>query len=257
MHIEWRVRNRDVRAVQSLINSSVHSTFVRGRVRRNVSGTCTAFSHESFWHVLLGCLLTTQQRSGPGSPVSRFMRSSSCALNLSDCSQLGVGVTVRRELSAFGGIRRAPTIARQAEANYRWLTTEGWDLVADQYERLSRQRARRPRGVDVEAERAAATFIDDHFQGFGPKQSRNLWQWLGLTRYEIPLDSRITKWLNQNVLDLKLSSVLLGDRSYYEFVMDGEEALCERAGVLPCVFDGAIFASFDREWTAAEFRGSA
>src|SRR3712207_8726784 len=38
--------------------------------------------------------------------------------------------------------------------------------------------------------------IDDSLKGFGPKQSRNLLQGLGLTRYEIPIDIRITRWFN-------------------------------------------------------------
>ena len=129
-------------------------------------------------------------------------------------------------------------------------------MVAEQYERLLKQRARAPRNEDKEVERTAATFIDEHFAGFGPKQARNLWQWLGMTRYEIPLDSRIMQWLNENALDLKLTSAVLGDSGYYEFVLDGVQALCHRAGVLPCVFDGAIFSSFDREWSATEFRDS-
>lgn len=48
-----------------------------------------------------------------------------------------------------------------------------------------------------ETERHAVRFIDEHYQGFGPKQSRNLLQGLGLSRFEIPIDSRITKWLNE------------------------------------------------------------
>lgn len=42
----------------------------------------------------------------------------------------------------------------------------------------------------------AANFIQDRFKGFVPKQSRNLFQTTGLSRYETPIDSRITKWLN-------------------------------------------------------------
>jgi hypothetical protein len=35
-----------------------------------------------------------------------------------------------------------------------------------------------------------AGYIQETFEGFGPKQSRNLLQALGLTRYEIPIDIR-------------------------------------------------------------------
>lgn len=256
MDIKWSVGPQDIRAVRHLIRATSVSTFVRERVRRNVSSKHARFSRDTFWRVMVGCLLTTQQRSGPDSAISRFMRAKPASLNLSACSKHGVQPLVRRELSGFGGIRRAPTIARQAAANYRWLESEGWQLVAEHYQKLLKQRARTPHDGDREAEREAATFIDDRLKGFGPKQARNLWQWLGLTRYEIPLDSRITKWLNEHVLDLKLTSALLGDKGYYEFVLDGVQTLCHKAGVLPCVFDGAIFSSYDREWSASEFRDS-
>ena len=41
-----------------------------------------------------------------------------------------------------------------------------------------------------ETEAEVADYINDTFRGFGPKQSRNILQELGLTRYEIPIDNR-------------------------------------------------------------------
>ena len=257
MDIKWVVRTSDIRAIQHLLGSTSKKKFVRDRLRRNVTGKPFRFSRERFWRVMMGCLMTTQQKSGPDSAVARFMRIEPFPLRLSTCSKLGVRGLVRRKLSKFGGIRRGPTIAKQAAANYRWLEAGGWKLVAEQYENLLKRRARAPQEGDREVERSAATFIAENLNGFGPKQARNLWQGLGMTRYEIPLDSRITKWLNENVLGLKLNSTVLGDRAYYEFVLDGIEALCSKARVLPCVLDGAIFSSFDREWSATELKDSA
>lgn len=256
MEIHWAVRPQDVRAVQELVRSTSKSTFVVERMRRNVSATVHRFSHDTFWRVMIGCLMTTQQRSGPDSAVARFLRARPFSLSLSACGNSRVEATVRRKLSAFGGIRRAPTIAKEVAANHDWLESDGWSHIIEHYNTLSKQRGRSPREGDWKAERVAATFIDERLEGFGPKQARNLWQWLGLSRYEIPLDSRVTKWLNANIFRLKLTPSLLGDRGYYEFVLDGVQALCRRAGVLPCVLDGAIFASFDREWTANEARDS-
>jgi hypothetical protein len=49
---------------------------------------------------------------------------------------------------------------------------------------------------------------------------------------------------------VRLSASALADPSYYCFVMDGFQALCRACEVAPCVFDAAIFASFDEEsWT--------
>jgi len=42
----------------------------------------------------------------------------------------------------------------------------------------------------------------------------------------------------------------LGDRYYYDFVSEGLQHLCKKAGVFPCVLDAAIFTSFDAGgWT--------
>jgi hypothetical protein len=256
MEITWSVRSSDIRAVRELIRSTRTSTFVRERVRRNVSGDGHRFSREAFWRVMIGCLITTQQRSGPDSAVARFLQSKPFPLSLAVCGHSSVQGAVQQRLTDFGGIRRAPTIAKEAAANHHWLEGGGWKSVAQHYDMLLNQRARAPRDKDKETERAAATFIDEHLKGFGPKQARNLWQWLGLTRYEIPLDSRVIRWLNENVFQLKLTPALLGDRAYYEFVLDGVQALCREAAILPCVFDGAVFSSFDREWTTSEVRNS-
>ncbi|MEZ5943940.1 MAG: hypothetical protein R3C18_21295 [Planctomycetaceae bacterium] len=99
-------------------------------------------------------------------------------------------------------------------------------------------------------ERDVAAFVDKHFKGFGPKQSRNLLQGLGLSRYEIPIDSRITKWLNAIGFPVKLTANALQDRNYYNFVSDGFQQLCVACDIMPCVLDAVIFSSYDDgKWT--------
>lgn len=87
--------------------------------------------------------------------------------------------------------------------------------------------------------------------GFGPKQSRNLLQALGLTRFEIPIDSRVTDWLNDEFnFPVRLSATALAGRNYYDFVSAGIQTLCERCRVYPCIFDAAVFALKDGDsWT--------
>ena len=86
--------------------------------------------------------------------------------------------------------------------------------------------------------------------GFGPKQARNLWQWLGLTRYEIPIDSRVAKWVNGGNLSFKIDSKKLGAGRYYELLADQIRVICVAAEVLPCVLDACIFAAADGGWDA-------
>jgi hypothetical protein len=72
------------------------------------------------------------------------------------------------------------------QENFQRLENGGWNEVDETIAELEQNQT-------LQAEIEAADFIDWRFKGFGPKQSRNLLQGIGLTKYEIPIDSRITK----------------------------------------------------------------
>lgn len=252
MKIDWTVQERDIAIVRKLLDSTKENRFVTRRIEKNVSGSPPGFSRPEVWRVMLGCLLTTQQRSGPDSSVSHFLRLNPFPLTFQSLQEKQVRRMVEEKLTRFGGIRRAPTIAEQAEANLKWLNSAGWHLVEREFNALLEQRSTEPNHNHAQRERKSALFIQENLKGFGPKQSRNLWQWLGLTRYEIPLDSRITDWLNKHIFPVRLSSQPLGDRNYYQFVMDGIQALSRASGVLPCILDAAIFSTYDRDWRPDE-----
>jgi hypothetical protein len=149
-----------------------------------------------------------------------------------------VDVFVTRTLSAFGGIRRSTRIGKELAANLIRLEDGLWHEV------LGRLNSLRPLAIPEE-EREAAEFLDDALVGLGPKQSRNLLQGLALTRYEIPIDSRLTRWLNEFGFPFHLSAPGLSDRHYYALVSQGIQKLCAAAKIMPCVLDAAVFASFD------------
>ena len=90
-------------------------------------------------------------------------------------------------------------------------------------------------------ERRAAHIIDYSLKGFGPKQARNLLQWLGLTQHETPLDSRVVKWLKS----FGLPAPDLGKADSYDDAMDRFQQIAAAADISPCLLDAAIFTSFD------------
>ncbi|MCS3687491.1 hypothetical protein ABIF07_005482 [Bradyrhizobium elkanii] len=142
-----------------------------------------------------------------------------------------------------GGIRFPDKIADDLDANLRLLEGGEWERALNCCNRLTKSTTR-------EIERQVAEHIRETFHGFGPKQSRNLLQALGLTRYEIPIDSRVTDWLNDFGFPVRLSSAALADPNYYDFVSVGIQALCAKCDIFPCVLDAAIFASKDGDgWT--------
>jgi hypothetical protein len=243
MQLHWQVDPVDAARVRAFVDRYRDDAFVRYRVERNVTHPATAVALEDFWLELVGCLLTTQQRSGPDSPVMRFLGLQPFPLSYAICASRHDLLTAAvSALQSVPGIRRYNIIANQIAANRDLLARGLWEELQAVLATLYGPHA-------PEAERTAATFIDEHLSGFGPKQSRNLLQGLGLTQYEIPIDSRVVRWLNDFGFPLPLSAFVLSDVGYYTLVSEGIQALCRAAGVLPCVLDAAMFISFDRGWT--------
>ena len=244
MRIVWQIEPTDVARVGSFLELHQDSPFVQRRIRRNLGADKAAVSKEQFWKVLVACLLTSQQRSGPGTAVARFTRATPFPLNYRLCrSQQDLHRFTRNTLTNFGGIRFSNRLSDHVTENLDLLEHGLWSETLAVLDELRLAQT-------LESEQRAASFVADHFKGFGPKQSRNLLQSLGLTRFEIPIDSRITKWLNDFGFPVRLSAEALSDVNYYEFVSEGFQRLCAKSDVYPCVLDAAIFASYDQGgWT--------
>ena len=243
MEILWQIDDNDILKVVSFYNSHKDSVFVLNRIDRNINKNLPDFSKELFWEAMISCLITTQQRSGPKSHVTRFICTKPFPLNYNLCrTWSNIELQVETTISQFGGLRRGKTIGKEVKYNFEWLENVGWrfinkilnDLITDS---------------NPVKERQSAEIILDNMMGFGPKQSRNLLQSLGLTKYEIPVDSRITKWLTHYGFPLKLSSTALSDRNYYNLVSDGFQRLCKACDIIPCALDAAIFSSYDEGWS--------
>lgn len=248
MKLSLQIERKDIKKVQTFLASHQDNAFVKHRVAKNLSTARPRITKRAFWGRMVACLLTTQQRSGPKSAVTRFITTRPFPLRHSLClaHRRGILSLTRKVITDFGGLRRGNQIAAGVTANLRMLEDGGWDEVFQVLRTLNRDST-------PEIERTVANFIDERFVGFGPKQSRNLLQSLGLTRYEIPIDSRITKWLTDFGFPIELSAGAVADRAYYEFVMDAIQQLCREADVFPCVLDAAIFSSFDDGgWTEKE-----
>jgi thermostable 8-oxoguanine DNA glycosylase len=102
------------------------------------------------------------------------------------------------------------------------------------------------------AEREVADFLASRLRGIGPKQARNILQDLGLTRFEIPVDSRVMRWLNDcKVFPFTVTARALSDWNYYHFILDAIQELCRNCGTYPCILDASIFSSLENRQHAS------
>jgi len=164
--------------------------------------------------------------------------------------QVDLNTYVAETISNFGQIRRNLKIADELDTNFKRLKKSDWAIFNAVISNLNRPAT--DSIAQIENERMNAEMIAQELKGFGPKQSRNLLQILGLTMYELPIDSRVIKWLTNFGFPLKISSVGLQDNNYYNFVSDAIQNLCEKSKVIPCLLDAAIFENGDKgEWKSS------
>ncbi|MEX2437329.1 MAG: hypothetical protein WD509_01990 [Candidatus Paceibacterota bacterium] len=242
MKIIWSISENDVRKVKEVINDN-QNAFLKIRKDRNVDRNNLLINEDSVIRTLLMCLLTSQQRSGPNSLVGQFLRRSLFPVTYQSIQQTeNVDTFVKKVLIDNDLTRYINRISRFFASNINKFQNNQWSIVLQLRELLN---------VDSKyEERKYADKLVRELDGIGPKQARNFLQALGLTRYEIPIDSRITNWLNEFGFPVSLSSSPLGDKGYYHFVSDGIQELCEKAEVYPCLLDAAIFSSYDNDgWT--------
>lgn len=236
MKFTWNIEPADIEQIKKFIQTHSSDYFVRARVDRNLSNEPRSTTIDEFWVALITCLLSTQQRSGPNSPISNFIRLKPFPLSYALCTgSPNPQAYAQDKLRSFGGIRRSETIAQEISENLAVVEDGFWEMLSPALKTLN----------SPDAERQAARLLSKYLKGIGPKQSRNLLQMLGLTRHEIPIDSRIVKYLKKIGFPVPLSAACLSDSDYYEFIMDGIQHLCRECGEYPCILDACVFMSYD------------
>lgn len=131
MKLMWQIEGDDVRKVKEFFDENKDNGLVVWRRERNVEKGYSRFSRHEFWKEMTVCLVTTQARAGPGSPVLRFANQKPFPLRYSECSQRwNLKSFTRKIVADFGGIRRNVTISEQVHDNFRWLEKQGgWEEI--------------------------------------------------------------------------------------------------------------------------------
>ncbi len=253
------ITQSNVDAVAEIVRRQHGHRIVVERLEKNVDipGSPSTVTKENLWHAHMLCLLTSQQPSGEGDPVSILLNENPFSLSYKQCQRANDTCRfVRDVLHRYSGIRfRDNRIPKMAAMNFARLEADEWKEIKQHGERLRKQRKILHNWNNYapihKAEEEACEYMDD-FEGFGPKQSRNFWQALGLTRYVSVLDSRVKKWCEQN-LQGNWSTFNISRRKDYADMADKIRELCRKASVLPCVFDAAVFSMFEKDPRSASW----
>ena len=114
-------------------------------------------------------------------------------------------------------MRFVQTRANQFVGNLEWLRSGGWAKIEEHFKKLVDISGQPSAEKRIEGERSAVNLVmgrNRGFHGVGPKQARNLWQMIGATQYEIPLDSRLCAWLKERKPPFEIDGKKLGSVRY-------------------------------------------
>jgi hypothetical protein len=239
MTFQWIITLEDEARYREFVSKYRTAPKVEERWERNVQRTNVVISEDIVWECVVSCLLTTQQKSGRGSRVEQFIDSEAQLLSFPFCRESKSLADIATTSLKTAGLRRTDRIAVEV-VHAMDIFKNNWQEFESELNKLNEHSA-------VGTERTAARWIQTKLKGFGPKQSRNLLQWLGLSQHEIPLDSRMIKVLKNLNFPVPLSATALADENYYCFIEDGLQDMLARIGVIPCIFDACAFASFERD----------
>jgi len=250
---EGGMSNRAVGALERAYRRLRSHELVTWRTETCVEPLVQMPTRADVWRGLALALCTSQQRSGPGTRVYNLWSADPCPLSLGRVQswQPRIGKKVAEVLREWGGVRFYNRIGQYVERNYRTLYGDG---LIDELDRLVRRLyglRQLPADWNEDAQRnereVCDQVLDLELAGIGNKQCRNWLQAIGLLRYEVPLDSRVLKFLAPFVSLGRLDYDRLGDPEYYEAAEDLVQGVCRRAGLLPCVGDAVMFLSGDEE----------
>lgn len=235
----WEIDDATLERWRNFVEENKKNELVLRRVARNIKRKEVDLSKANIWKVFVGCQVTTQQRSGPDTPVGYFLNSKSPALDYAACKKSSsIEELLKREFSK-AGLRRGNTMADYLSKILSTLENGEWETLLKHLSTIESRTTR-------EKELKVAQYLQSNlYPGLGPKQSRNFIQWLGLSRYEIPLDSRVLKKLKELGCEFVPPATALSDETVYRLLQDGVQQLAAMLNIYPCYLDACIFSSFD------------
>lgn len=223
----WTIPPQELSAIKAFYAEWAGSPMVQRRKQRNVDHNGVTFSRDNFVKAMLYFLCTSQQPSGPTSRVNLFFQQQPFPITEQYCEihQTGLVEQLGNQL-AQAGMRFHNQIPASFAENATKLNTTNWELFRTLHNYVQQGIAdeiwEREMARSISRRKKPHTY---KLKGLGPKQACNLLKLLGISRFEIPVDSRVVKWLATYGFPYSLADSSLQDPVVYEMVVDAIKEL--------------------------------
>lgn len=235
MDIQWKIDNSDIQRVVSFVEQN-QGKLTAKRMARNVQKQKISIGKDTVIKKMLASLLASKHDFTRDSDVGQFLKVKPFLLTYDFLSKATMVEFVMASVLKENGLERyAQRVPAFFAHNFSYLEGTDWILLDKLHICLKKEMSR----LD---ERELADSIDKVFKGFGSKEARYFLQSLGLTKYEIPIDSALIGWLENFGFPVKITPTALQDKEFYHFISDGIQLLCHYAGIYPCILNAAVLS---------------
>lgn len=224
------------RDLWELINSEIQ---IKREIKNRLKIRKKAPTDQEIWDALVIGLVTSQQKSGENSVVNLFLNEirKQEQFNL---QQLCDRPELIEKIPYFEKLRFNKKIYDFMTDALDKYKNNHWKIIKSAFKDLMKGTS------NLTKEREVANELQTYFKGIGLKQSRNILQSLHLSRYMIPLDSKVMRIMkSMNNGKSLVGTIALQDQIIYMEIENAINDLCEDLKVLPCYFDGVLFHHTD------------
>lgn len=236
MEIIWKLSDSDINKVRDYVKNNMNQN-VEMIINRNINHIDRKIDKDSILRTMLICLLSSETDSYPERKIEQMLKKKQELLNYQYLFKVrNIEYLFQEVFQTFGITKYANKVPKYFSTNFEFLEETDWDLGLEINSSITNE-------LTKYDERKLADMVDKSFKGFGSKEARSFLLELGVTKYEIPIDHKLIKWLENFDFPIKFTKTALQDILFYHFVSDGIQKLCEVSEIYPCVLYTSIISS--------------
>jgi thermostable 8-oxoguanine DNA glycosylase len=238
MELLWKLNDSDIDKVREIVKTNMN-TNVERVINRNIKYIDRLIDKNSILKTMLICLLASETDSYPESKIEQLFTEKQHLLDYQYLFKIrNIEYAFEEVFKKFGITKYVKKVPNYFATNFNHLAETNWDLEFEINNLIRKE-------LTKDDERKLADIVDRSFKGFGSKEARSFLLALGVTRYEIPIDYKLIRWLEKFNFPIKFTKAALQDILFYHFVSDGIQKLCEASEIFPCLLYASIQASSD------------
>jgi thermostable 8-oxoguanine DNA glycosylase len=235
MELIWKLSDSDISKVRDYVGKKKNQKVERV-IAQNINHIDRTIDKDSLLRSMFICLLASETDSYPESKIEPLLKKKPYLLNYQYLFKVqNIEALFQEIFQTFGITKYVKKVPGFFTTNFDVLEETDWDLELEIKRSIEHE-------LTKSDERKLADMVDRSFKGFGSKEARSFLLALGVTKYEIPIDINLIKWLENFGFPIKFSKTALQDILFYHFVSDGIQRLCEISDIYPCVLYTSIIS---------------